>query len=201
MDRLYLASASPRRSQLLDQLKIPHEVFPVDLDETRLPDEVPADYVRRLAQAKARTLWERLGQESVAILGADTTVALGDAIFGKPRDRSDGVSMLQRLSGATHEVFTAIALQSKQGCQTRLSVSKVTFGTLSSEDCNAYWETGEPAGKAGGYAVQGVAAAFITRIEGSYSGIMGLPLADTAELLKSLGWHFGLSFGVESRND
>lgn len=189
MFRLYLASASPRRSQLLHQIQAPHEVVPVDVDESRHAGEPPAAYVQRLAVLKARTLWERLGSgERFPVLGADTTVALGDEIFGKPAGRDDGVGMLCRLSGTTHQVFTAVALQSLRGCEVRLSVSDVTFGMLSEHDCAAYWETGEPLGKAGGYAVQGRAAAFITRISGSYSGIMGLPLAETAELLAAAGW-------------
>jgi septum formation protein len=202
MFRIYLASASPRRSQLLDQLKVAHDVAPVDLDETRLPREAPAPYVLRLAESKARALWDRLAVERIPVLGADTTVALGDTILGKPRDRADGIAMLQRLSGMTHEVFTAIALQSQQGCETRLSVTRVTFGKLTDAECAAYWETGEPLGKAGGYAVQGLAAAFIVRIEGSYSGVMGLPLAETAQLLTLAGWKFGeraMSDGFEGR--
>jgi septum formation protein len=187
--RVYLASASPRRSQLLDQIRVAHDVFPVDLDETRLVKELPADYVRRLAAAKASALWERLPQtERRPVLGADTTVALGSTIFGKPKDGAEGTAMLRQLAGRTHEVFTAVALHSDRGCEVRLSVSEVTFGDLSVEDCGAYWSTGEPLGKAGGYAVQGLAASFITRIVGSYSGIMGLPLAETAELLTPVGW-------------
>jgi septum formation protein len=182
---IYLASASPRRRQLLDQIRVPHAVRPVDLDESRLEGELPADYVCRLAAAKARALWDRLSvDERLPVLGADTTVALGTAIFGKPRDRDESVAMLLRLAGRTHDVLTAVALYSSAGCEVRLSRSEVTFGTLSEHECTAYWESGEPRDKAGGYAVQGLAATFITRIAGSYSGIMGLPLAETAQLLK-----------------
>jgi len=190
MPILYLASASPRRSQLLRQIGVPHEVRAVDLDEARLTGEQPGHYVERLAAAKAVELWGRLSnEERLPVLGADTTVALGDEIFGKPVDRADGIAMLQRLAGRTHRVFTAVALQTIRGCDTRLSVSEVTFGMLNDSQCAAYWETGEPLGKAGGYAVQGLAAAFIENISGSYSGIMGLPLAETAGLLsKTLGW-------------
>jgi septum formation protein len=185
MSHIYLASASPRRSQLLEQIGVPHRVQPVDLDESRLGSEKPADYVSRLAAAKARALWERLAPaERLPVLGSDTTVALGEEIFGKPHDQDEGIAMLQRLSGRTHQVFTAVALYSSQGCDLRLSISDVTFGTLSAEECAAYWASGEPRGKAGGYAVQGRAAVFIKHIAGSYSGIMGLPLAETAELLK-----------------
>jgi septum formation protein len=185
MELIYLASASPRRSQLLDQIGVAHRVQPVDIDETCLRSERPADYVSRLAAAKAKALWERLPlPERLPVLGSDTTVALGAEIFGKPEDRGHGIAMLQRLSGRTHQVFTAVALCTSQGCDLRLSITDVTFGTLSAEECAAYWATGEPQGKAGGYAVQGHAAVFITHIAGSYSGVMGLPLAETAELLK-----------------
>lgn len=186
---IYLASASPRRSQLLDQIGVPHRVVPVDIDESRRMGESPADYVTRLAVEKAEALWGRLPEsERLPVLGSDTTVALGDEIFGKPEHRDEGLAMLGRLSGRTHQVFTAVALYSSSGCEVRLSISDVTFGTLSKDDCEAYWRTGEPLGKAGGYAVQGRAAAFIARIAGSYSGIMGLPLHETAELLNKIGW-------------
>jgi len=186
---IYLASASPRRSLLLDQIGVLHRVAPVDIDETRRERESPADYVSRLAVEKATTLWNRLAdRDRIPVLGSDTTVALGEEIFGKPEHRDEGIAMLRRLSARTHRVFTAVALYSLQGCEVRLSISEVTFGTLSDADCDAYWRSGEPLGKAGGYAVQGRAAAFITRIAGSYSGIMGLPLCETAELLKKIGW-------------
>jgi septum formation protein len=191
---IYLASASPRRRQLLEQINVSHTVQPVDLDETRLPGEPPPDYVCRLAAAKAQALWDRLPlHERLPVLGADTTVALGAQIFGKPRNREDCIDMLMSLSGRTHEVLTAVALCSSAGCDVRLSRSEVTFGTLTAGECAAYWDSGEPRDKAGGYAVQGLAAAFITRIAGSYSGIMGLPLADTAQLLKPVlpaGWPY-----------
>lgn len=192
---IYLASASPRRSQLLTQIGVAHRVQPVDIDESRVGDESPADYVSRLAVAKAQVLWERLPEsERLPVLGSDTTVALGNELFGKPQDRDEGIAMLMRLAGRTHQVFTAVALYSGSSsprCDLRLSVSDVTFGTLSADVCAAYWATGEPQGKAGGYAVQGRAAVFITHIAGSYSGIMGLPLAETAELLrKALGTRF-----------
>jgi len=186
---VYLASASPRRSQLLAQIRVPHRVWPMDVNEERRPGEAPSEYVSRLAAEKARTLWARLSpDERLPVLGADTTVALDDEIFGKPRDADDAVAMLLRLAGKTHRVFTAVALCWRQGCDLRLSVSEVTFAKLGAADCLAYWRTGEPVDKAGGYAVQGLAAAFIVRIAGSYSGIMGLPLAETAELLRATGW-------------
>jgi septum formation protein len=186
---IHLASASPRRSQLLTQIGVSHRICPVDIDESRRGQESPAAYVTRLATTKAQTLWERLSiAERLPVLGSDTTVALGDEIFGKPSSRDDAIAMLQRLSGKTHQVLTAVALVSANGCDLRLSVSDVTFAAISAEECALYWATGEPQDKAGGYAVQGAAAAFITRMNGSYSGIMGLPLAETAQLLRPLGW-------------
>jgi len=188
MPLIYLASASPRRSQLLDQIGVGHRIVPLDLDESRWAGESPAAYVERLARAKAGALWDRLPEaERHPVLGADTTVALGDEVFGKPGDRGDALAMLSRLAGRTHQVYTGVALRTASGCAARLSTSEVTFGRLTPAQCAAYWSTGEPIGKAGGYAVQGRAAAFITRIEGSYSGIMGLPLAETAELLSLAG--------------
>jgi len=194
MTPIYLASASPRRSQLLHQIRVAHRVRPVDLDESRLSNEAPDQYVRRLATSKATAVWKQLSDsERLPVLGADTTVALGQEIFGKPENRLDGIEMLRRLAGRTHQVYTAVALQSAMACDVRLSVSEVTFGSLSESERAAYWETGEPLGKAGGYAVQGLAAAFIVRIVGSYSGIMGLPLAETAELLQHARcWTLGM---------
>lgn len=186
---LYLASASPRRSALLKQLHLPHHVHPVEVDETHLAGESPRAYVSRLACEKAQVLWKHLGgPANTVVLGADTTVAIGEQILGKPTDRDDGLRMLNLLSGRTHEVWTAIALCHAQGLDSRVSQSEVTFRALSDAECAAYWRSGEPADKAGGYAVQGLAAAFITRLSGSYSGVMGLPLAETAQLLALAGW-------------
>jgi septum formation protein len=186
---IYLASASPRRSALLTQIGVAHRVEPVDIDESQRAGETPAQYVVRLARTKADTLWQRLAQcDRLPVLGSDTTVALGAQILGKPANRDDGVAMLLRLSGLTHQVHTGVALRSEQGLATRLSTSEVAFRVLSTAEAEKYWETGEPVDKAGGYAVQGRAAIFIERISGSYSGIVGLPLFETADLLRSLGW-------------
>jgi len=188
---LLLASASPRRSALLRQIFMPHEIRVANLDESRLVNESPGDYVTRLAIAKAERIWNRLqGDEVRPVLGADTTVALGEEIFSKPRDREECIAMLQRLSGVTHQVFTAVALCHAGQTTHRLSISHVSFKSLSVAECNAYWNSGEPIDKAGGYAVQGLAASFISNINGSYSGVMGLPLAETAELLNRIGWSF-----------
>ena len=187
---IYLASASPRRSALLDQIAVAHEVRPVDVDETARGGEAPAEYVRRLAVLKAETLWQKLAAaQRQAVLGADTAVVLDEQILGKPRDENDCVRMLSLLSARTHQVFTAIALRATDRCESRVNVSEVTFRKLEGEEIRRYWRTGEPADKAGGYAVQGRAALFIERIAGSYSGIMGLPLFETGELLTAVGAH------------
>jgi septum formation protein len=186
---IYLASASPRRSALLTQIGVAHRIRPVDVDEGIGSGESPANYVERLAVLKAETLWAQLAEsERRPVLGSDTTVAVDDEILAKPRDERDGLRMLRLLSGRTHQVYTAVALRHAGGCAARVSVSDVAFRRLSEEECSAYWRTGEPAGKAGGYAVQGRAAVFIERIAGSYSGIMGLPLYETGELLRAIGW-------------
>ncbi len=186
---IYLASASPRRSALLRQIFVPHQILIPDVDESRLPAEPPAEYVVRLACAKAQRVWERLKpDERKPVLAADTTVALGNDIFGKPRDRQEGTAMLQQLSGRSHHVYTGIAVFHAGGLQHALSISEVTLRALTLAECAAYWESGEPQDKAGGYAVQGLAAAFISDIKGSYSGVMGLPLYETSQLLTSLGW-------------
>lgn len=185
---IYLASASPRRSALLEQIGVAHRVQPVDVDETALSDEPPDHYVHRLAVLKAETLWQALAPpQRQAVLGADTAVVLDDQILGKPRDEQDCVRMLKLLSSRTHRVFTAVALRDSDGCQSRVNVSEVTFRKIADDEIHRYWCTGEPADKAGGYAVQGRAALFIERIAGSYSGIMGLPLFETGELLAATG--------------
>lgn len=186
---ILLASASPRRSALLTQIGVPHAIHPVDIDETVQPGEAPSEYVYRLARTKAQTLWDRLSPaDRKPVLGADTTVAIGANILGKPASAGELLQMLRRLSGRTHEVHTAVALCSDEGAQMRLSVSEVTFGALNDIEIIGYWESGEPADKAGGYAVQGRGAVFIERIHGSYSGVMGLPLFETAQLLQTIGW-------------
>lgn len=181
---LYLASASPRRRELLTQIGVNYGTLTVAVDEARHPHETPEMYVLRLALDKARAGRAMLdATDPRPVLGADTVVEIGGEILGKPRDREDGIAMLRRLSGATHHVYTGVALAGAREAA-RLSVSAVTFRALTLEECDRYWHTGEPADKAGGYAIQGRGAVFITRLEGSYSGVMGLPLFETAELLK-----------------
>ena len=185
---LYLASASPRRRELLAQIGVVHRVRPVDIDERQKPGEAPADYVERIAREKAATAWRTLERDApAAVLAADTAVVLGDRLLGKPADRKDGLAMLALLSGRTHQVMTAVALRDAGGLFVRRNDSLVTFRTLAPGEAEEYWATGEPADKAGGYAIQGRAAAFIERLEGSYSGVMGLPLFETAALLESRG--------------
>jgi septum formation protein len=187
---IYLASASPRRSALLDQIGVPHRVQAVDVDERARGGEPPDQYVRRLAVLKAETLWQKLAAaQRQPVLGADTAVVLNNEILGKPRDEQDCQRMLKLLSARTHQVFTAVALRASDGCQSRVNVSEVTFRKLADEEIRRYWRSGEPADKAGAYAVQGRAALFIERIAGSYSGIMGLPLFETGELLAAVGAH------------
>lgn len=184
---IYLASLSPRRSELLDQIGVDHEIVHIDVDETPLAGEVPAEYVIRLALAKARAGYTAIeGKTSMPVLAADTAVVLDDQIMGKPTDRDDALEMMARLSGRSHKVLTGIALVGAHE-ESRLSVSKVTFRTVFPAEALNYWNSGEPADKAGGYGIQGLGALFISRLEGSFSGVMGLPLFETAELLRSAG--------------
>ncbi len=181
---IYLASASPRRSALLTQIGVAHRVAPVAVDESVDGDEAPEKYVTRLAALKADTLWDRLPRDQrLPVLGSDTTVVVDGSILGKPADENDCVRMLQLLSGRTHQVHTAVSVRSERGNEVRLSISDVTFRELTQAEMRAYWRSGEPADKAGGYAIQGRGAVFIRHIAGSYSGIMGLPLFETAALL------------------
>jgi septum formation protein len=187
---IYLASASPRRQELLRQVGIVFEAVPSDIEEARAPGEAPEHYVVRVALDKARAVAARLvanGRLSRPVLGADTEVVLGNEILGKPQDAAHGCAMLRRLAGRTHDVLTGIALVNGGVERTALSRSRVTFAPLSDDDIGRYWTSGEPADKAGGYAIQGRAAAFIARIEGSYSGVVGLPLFELGELLKQIG--------------
>ncbi|MEK7816441.1 MAG: nucleoside triphosphate pyrophosphatase, partial [Pseudomonadota bacterium] len=183
-DFIYLASASPRRQELLRQIGLGFEAMPSDLDEVPQPGERPADYVLRVARDKARHVAARMQEQaSHPVLGADTEVVLDGEILGKPRDRGHGLDMLRRLSGRTHEVLSGVCVVHGEREYTALSVSRVTFRPLTAAEIAAYWDTGEPADKAGAYAIQGRAAAFIERLEGSYSGVMGLPLYELAGIL------------------
>jgi septum formation protein len=179
---IILASSSPRRSALLEQIGVAHEVIAPDVDETQLPGEVFEEYVLRLALDKARAV--QLGQPGRLVLAADTAVTLGDRLLGKPRDRDDALVMLARLSGRTHFVYTGVVLLDETGSKdARLSISAVSLRAISPAEAAAYWDTGEPQDKAGGYAIQGQGAIFVAHLAGSYSGVMGLPLFETASLL------------------
>jgi septum formation protein len=193
---VYLASQSPRRSQLLEQLGVHHSLLLPAADEdaealeTVLAGEAPADYVQRVTRLKLEAAMRRRvvrGLPDAPVLCADTTVALGRTILGKPRDAADAARMLARLSGRSHRVLTAVAVGQGARLVQVLSVSQVRFVAMSPADIDSYVASGEPMGKAGAYAVQGLAAAYIARISGSYSGIMGLPLHETAQALRQFG--------------
>ena len=180
-----LASNSPRRRELLSQIGVSHIVMAADIDESVLPGESPRTYVLRLAREKALAI-RRTGQQ-LPVLAADTTVVVDGRIFGKPRDRADAIYMLSELAGRAHEVLTAVALARAQDVNARLSSNTVCFRRISLEECAAYWQTGEPRDKAGGYAIQGLGAVFVESLSGSYSAVMGLPLFETGELLQAAG--------------
>jgi septum formation protein len=182
---LYLASRSPRRWQLIEQLGVGFEVLDVSVPEVRAAGEPPADYVGRVARDKARAGLAALGgQPRAVVLGADTEVVLDDEVFGKPVDAAGATAMLARLSGRTHEVVSTVWLVDARREASASCVSQVRFAALAAADIDAYVATGEPFGKAGAYAIQGRAAAFVEHLDGSYSGVMGLPLFETAALLR-----------------
>ena len=183
--KIILASQSPRRVALLKQMHIDCLVMPADIDEQALPNESPAAYVLRLAEQKALAVLKKLnGQHAdLPILAADTTVALGMAIFGKPENDADAFDMLKKLAGSTHQVHTAIALAFNGKCETALNTTRVTMMPLSDAMISDYIATGEHMDKAGSYAIQGLAGNWIVRIDGSYTGVMGLPVHETALLL------------------
>jgi septum formation protein len=186
---IYLASSSPRRRELLEQIGVRYKLLSVDVPEQPGEDEAPEVYVLRLALAKARAGHAQLAPgDHHPVLGADTAVVSHGEILGKPRDKNDAVSSLIRMGGHQHQVMTAVAMVGLDGEEySRLSVSSVQFRPISPEEASAYWDSGEPADKAGGYAIQGRGAVFVERLEGSYSGVMGLPLFETAELLDCFG--------------
>jgi septum formation protein len=182
---IFLASQSPRRQELLAQLQVLFDVIEVDVHEQRQPGETPWDYVNRVAREKAGTgLLQLAGRPGALVMGADTDVVLADAVLGKPENAEQAFAMLRALSGQTHEVITAVWLMSAGQEAHRVVRSKVRFSALTDAEIDAYIASGEPFGKAGAYAVQGRGAAFIESIQGSYSGIMGLPLHETYQLLR-----------------
>jgi len=194
---VYLASQSPRRRQLLEQLGVAYELLLPEAHEDAealenvLPREAPLSYVQRVTQLKlnaALARQQRLGLPSVPVLCSDTTVALGRGILGKPTDAADAVRILTHLAGKTHRVLTAVAVGTADQRLQAVSVSRVTFAPMSAAQIADYVDTGEPMGKAGAYGVQGRAAAHISHLSGSYSGIMGLPMFETAQLLRMMGF-------------
>lgn len=180
---LYLASQSPRRAELLQQIGIDFRTAPVDIDESPIAGESPEEYVKRLSIAKAEAC--RAIYPNNPTLGSDTAVILDQQILGKPRDKDQAITMLMSLAGREHQVLTGVALALTQTSY-RLSKTNVRFRHISHDEAINYWHSGEPADKAGGYAIQGLGAIFVENIAGSYSGVMGLPLFETAELLQEL---------------
>jgi len=188
---IILASSSPRRKELLEQIKVSFEVLPIDIDESVLAGEDAESYVLRMARSKAEHAWtgpavsQLKDTQRRALMSADTCVVLDGQILGKPIDQEDAVAMLSKLSGNHHQVITAVALHNAKGLQVIRSISEVTFARLSMREISDYCRSGEGMDKAGGYAIQGVAAQFVTAINGSYSGVVGLPLYETSQLLKA----------------
>jgi septum formation protein len=184
--QFFLASRSPRRSQLLQQLGLRFEALPADIPEQPQPGQSPADYVLAMARGKAAAA-AGMRATSLPMLGADTEVVIDGEILGKPGSRDAGISMLRRLAGREHAVYSGVALLQQGRCETALSITQVWFDEISELQAAAYWDTGEPMDKAGGYAIQGLAACFVREIRGSYSGVMGLPLFETRVLLERFG--------------
>lgn len=188
MPTLFLASASPRRAELLGQIGVPFQRVSASIDETPRVAEEPAVYVERLAQEKAQAGLQRLEQAADAVvLGADTAVVLEGRILGKPQDRADALAMLAALSGREHQVLTAVALCSATRRASVVVASQVCFAPISAAQAEAYWASGEPLDKAGSYAIQGLGAVFVAGMSGSYSAVVGLPLCETASLLAEFG--------------
>ena len=187
--RLILASASPRRKELLEQIGVEFSLHPVDTDESMRPGETVSAHVRRLALEKARAGYEQTPAQGGdrAVLGADTVVDVDGEVLGKPESRRQAAAFLARLSGRKHRVHTAVALVTRDGERVEISSSEVEFTKLTEQQIDAYVETGEPLDKAGAYAIQGIAGQFVVNLNGSYSGVMGLPLFETAELFSAAG--------------
>ena len=183
---LILASSSPRRLELLQQLRVIPEIFPADIDESLLAEENPYDYVQRMAMEKAQKIAKQ--RLSRTVLGSDTSVVIDGEVLGKPQGEVHAAQMLRKLSGRSHHVLSAVAMIQGDRQRVLVSSTEVLFSELSAEDIANYWHTGEPQGKAGGYAIQGLGAMFIEEITGSYTGVMGLPLFETCELLNEFGY-------------
>lgn len=183
---LILASASPRRTEILQQMGVRHQIKPTDIDETPRPCESAIHYVQRMALEKAQYVIA-LGLDNKPVLGADTCVVFDTKIFGKPRDQDQAIEMLGALSGSTHQVLTAVAMGNAKQCSVSISITEVIFRTITRQECLRYWQTGEPRDKAGSYAIQGYGSVFVESIKGSYSGVVGLPIEETFTLLQAFG--------------
>jgi len=182
---VYLASKSPRRAELLRQIAVKYSVITVDIDETPQQNELPVDYVRRMALEKARSGWNCCDQQ-MPVLGADTAGVFAGEILGKPIDKQNGLGMLRQLSGQCHTILSGVCLKFGQHELVSVSESIVQFKPLSNAMIEAYWDSGEAADKAGAYGIQGLAAVFVKELRGSYSGVVGLPLAETYQLLEQM---------------
>jgi len=190
---IYLASKSPRRRELLRQIGVLHQVIDADVVEVPRNHETPGDYVQRLAREKAEAGFANLKRQQLAIkpvLGADTIVVINNEILEKPQDAEHAAIMLRKLAGADHQVMTAVAMIVEEKCSIKLSVTDVVFRPLSESEIAAYWQTGEPCDKAGGYAIQGLGAVFVQQIRGSYTGVVGLPIEQTVALLEEFAIPF-----------
>lgn len=184
--QIILASASPRRRELLDQINITYDLMPVDIDESPMLDESPKHLAMRLAKTKAEAAWQ-LSDQSKPVLGSDTLGELEGEVLIKPRDYEHAFAMLLRMSGQWHDIYSTVAVTFQGRTLQALSHSRVLFRSLCRQDIEAYWQSGEPQDKAGAYAIQGLGAIFVEKLEGSFSGVMGLPLAETSQLLKQYG--------------
>ena len=182
--QVYLASGSPRRQELLVQMGVLFQVVAQNVDEVSRAEESPEDFVMRLALEKAQDGLRHTDLKHIPVLGSDTAVVIDNTILGKPQSHQHAIEMLMQLSGRTHQVMTGVVLLNEQQTFSAVSISEVTFTEIDREMCENYWRSGEPADKAGAYAVQGKGAVFIKNINGSYSGVMGLPVFETAQLLK-----------------
>lgn len=189
---MHLASSSPRRKELLEQLGVKFDIIVPDVDEARFPNESPNDYVMRLALMKAEAGFHK-SEFKKPTLGSDTIVVFADLVLGKPKDQSQAIEMLSILSGRTHDVVTAVAIVDGNRMHSFSVETKVTFHDLTEQEALRYWRTGEPADKAGAYAIQGLGAVFVKRIEGSYSNVVGLPLYEVADMLKQFSIPYALT--------
>lgn len=186
---IYLASQSPRRLELLSQLNLIAELVNAPIEEVALPNEQPDSFVIRMAVEKALAGFNKVAGKKIWVIGGDTAVMVNGKVFGKPKHKSDAIRMLSALSGTTHQVLSAVAVVADGAVYSKLNITEVTLKDLTEKEIVDYWQTGEPADKAGGYAVQGIGAKYIRHLEGSYSGVMGLPLFELNQLLEASNFY------------